>query len=78
MIYQMRDDISEETGPSGDSYLVIYRVAPEGGTRQLYAKLPDDCNIEDVALSIDASTAVCGVIDWKPDVHIVENFDGTR
>jgi len=66
----------EETGPSGDSYPVIYRVAPQGGTPQRYAELSEDCDIEDVALSIDASTAVCGVIDWKPDVHIVENFDG--
>ncbi len=68
--------VVEVAGPSGDSYPVIYRVAPQGGAPQLYARLPEDCNSEDVALSFDASTAVCGVVDWKPDVHIVENFDG--
>jgi len=67
----------EEAGPSGDSYPVIYRVTPQGGTPQLYARLPEDCDSEDVTLSFDASTAVCTVVDSKPDVHIVENFDGT-
>jgi Tol biopolymer transport system component len=67
----------EDAGPQGASSPVIYRVAPEGGAPQLFARLPEDCNIEDVSLSIDALTAVCGVIDWKPDVHIVEHFDRT-
>jgi Tol biopolymer transport system component len=68
---------SEETAASGGRYPVIYRIAPEGGTPQLYARLPEDCDTDDVTLSLDASTAVCAVIDFKQDVHIVENFDPT-
>jgi hypothetical protein len=69
--------ISDEAAASGAAYPVIYRIAPEGGTPQLYARLPEDCDTQDVTLSLDASTAVCAVVDFKPDVHIVENFDPT-
>jgi dipeptidyl aminopeptidase/acylaminoacyl peptidase len=67
-----------ETAASGKRYPVIYRIAPAGGTPQLYARLPEDCARWDVSLSLDASTAVCSVEDSKPDVHIVENFDAGR
>jgi tRNA A-37 threonylcarbamoyl transferase component Bud32/Tol biopolymer transport system component len=67
--------VREETGASDRRYPVVYRIAPQGGTPQLYARLPEDCDSDDVTLSLDASTAVCAVIDSKPDVHIVENFD---
>ncbi|MCZ6755254.1 MAG: protein kinase [Gemmatimonadetes bacterium] len=70
--------IVEEDGPSGDSYPMVYRVAPEGGTPQLYAHLPEDCANYDLTLSLDASTVVCTVVDVKPDVHIVKNFDAGR
>ena len=68
---------SDEAAASSRRYPVIYRIAPEGGTPQLYGRLPEDCDTEDVTLSLDASTAVCAVVDFKPDVHIVENFDPT-
>jgi hypothetical protein len=49
----------------------LTRVLP-----QLYARLPEDCDREELTLSCDVSTAVCREVDWKPDVHVVENFDG--
>jgi Tol biopolymer transport system component len=65
----------EEPAASGKRYPVIYRIAPDGGSPQLYARLPEDCHTWELALSQDASMAVCAVFDERPDVHIVENFD---
>ncbi len=65
----------EEAAESGKRYPVIYRIAPEGGTPQLYTRLPEDCHTRELSLSLDASMAVCAVFDERPDVHIVENFD---
>ena len=67
-----------ETAGSGRDSPVIFRIPPEGGTPELYARLPEDCNAFEVALSLDASMAVCAVKEERADVHIVENFDGGR
>ena len=68
-----------ETAASGRRYPGIYRIALEDGTPQLYARLPKDCDNGRLAgtptLSLDASIAVCIVLDQRHDVHIVENFD---
>jgi hypothetical protein len=68
----------EETAASNKRYPVIYRIHPDRGSPQLYARLPEDCDPMVLALSLDASMAVCAVLDSKPDVHIVENFDRTE
>ncbi len=70
----------EETPASGERYPSIYRIPSEGGDPQLYARMPVDCAASEqmpqqVALSQDASMAVCAVIDQRWDVHVVENFD---
>jgi len=71
-----------ETAASGKRYPVLYRIDPGGGTPRLYARLPEDCDTDGwspaLALSQDASMAVCAVIESRPDVHIVENFDAGR
>jgi Tol biopolymer transport system component len=75
--------ITEETAPSGDRYPSIYRIPSEGGDPQLYARIPKECQAQNIivlqlALSHDASMAVCTVMDQPWDVHIVENFDAGR
>ena len=56
----------------------IHRIRPFVLDRPtLYARLREDCDGFELALSLDVSTAVCSVFDFKPDVHIVENFDRT-
>jgi hypothetical protein len=75
--------IREETAPSGDRYPSIYRIPSGGGDPRLYARMPHDCEAQagpslQVALSQDASMAVCTVVETPWDVHIVENFDRTR
>lgn len=67
----------QESAESGKSYPVVYRILPKGGAPRLYARLPEDCDPLYLALSLDASTAVCAVIEQRPDAHIVENFDRT-
>ncbi|HSM17660.1 MAG TPA: hypothetical protein VK845_11775, partial [Gemmatimonadales bacterium] len=67
-----------ETAASGKRYPVLYRIDPDGGTPRLYARLPEDCDTQELALSQDVSMAVCAVIERRPDVHIVENFDAGR
>ena len=67
----------EEPAASGKRYPVIYRIAPDGDSPQLYARLPEDCHTWELALSQDASMVVCAVFDERPDVHIVENFDAS-
>lgn len=75
--------IREETAPSGDRHPSIYRIPSEGGDPQLYARIPKECQAQNIvrlqlALSHDASMAVCTVMDQPWDVHIVENFDAGR
>ena len=47
---------------------VIERELGAGGMATVYLA-------RELSLSLDASMAVCAVVDESPDVHIVENFD---
>ncbi len=66
--------IRAETASRGRPYPSIHRVSSRGGDSQLYAALPEDCELRDVSISSDLSRAVCVVTDQKFDLHLVVGF----